>query len=186
MQDDQIVELYWRREESAIAESSGKYGAYCFSVAENILQSPEDSEECVNDTWLRAWNAMPPQRPARLRMFFAKITRHLAFDKFKARTAQKRGCGELHLVLSELEECISSPDTPETLVAAKELEQSIGRFVRSLPEREAMLFARRYFFGEAVSKIARNYGLTSNNTTVILSRIRNKLKTHLEKEGYIP
>lgn len=185
MEDRQIVELYWNREETAIAESSHKYGNYCYAVAENILDNREDSEECVNDTWLRAWNVMPPQRPTRLQIFFAKITRHLAFDKFKSRRAQKRGGGEIQLVLSELEECISSGDTPEKQVMAKELEQSIGCFARSLPEREAMLFARRYFYGEPVSRIAEKYGISANNTMVILSRVRQKLKAHLEKEGYI-
>lgn len=105
MEDHQIVELYWQRNADAISETADKYGDYCFAIAENILHNAEDSEECVNDTWLRAWNAIPPQKPAVLRMFLAKITRNLSFDRFHARNAEKRGGGEMALVLDELGEC---------------------------------------------------------------------------------
>lgn len=185
MTDNQIIALYWRRSETAISETADKYGAYCRTVADHILHSREDAEECVNDTWLRAWNAIPPQRPARLRMFLAKITRNLAFDKFKAQTAGKRGGGEAELILDELGECVSSGSDTESRFLAQELEETINRFVHTLPERDCDLFVRRYFFVEPIETIAKRYGLSPNHVTVILSRTRQKLKTHLKEEGYL-
>lgn len=184
MEDSQIIALYWQKSADAISETASKYGAYCFTIADNILHSAEDSEECVNDTWLRAWNAMPPQRPKVLRMFLAKITRNLAFDRFQARNAEKRGGGELSLVLDELGECLGGGDA-EAAYAEKELRQCIQNFVRALPEREGNVLVRRCFFAESVADIAKRYGLTENHVAVILSRTRRKLKTHLLKEGYL-
>ena len=184
MEDNQIIELYWQKNADAISETASKYGAYCFAVAESILRNTEDSEECVNDTWLRAWNAIPPQRPDALRMFLAKITRNLAFNRFNARNAEKRGGGEIALVLDELGECLGGADT-EAAYEAQELRRCIRHFVRSLPEREGNVMARRYFYAEPVADIARRYGLTENNVMVILSRTRKKLKAHLLKEGYL-
>ncbi len=185
MEDQQIVALYWQRNPEAIGQSRQKYGAYCFSVANQILASPEDSEECVNDTWLNAWNGMPPHRPDVLRIFLAKITRRIAFNRFKSRTAQKRGGGEITAVLEELEECLAGGADVEEEVVAKELGECIRQFVRGLPAREGDVFSRRYFFTERIQDIAQAYGLTPNNIMVILSRVRKKLKTHLEKEGYL-
>ncbi len=184
MEDSQIIELYWQRNGDAISETADKYGAYCFAIAENILHNTEDSEECVNDTWLHAWNAIPPQRPKALRLFLAKITRNLSFDRFHAQTAEKRGGGEINLVLDELGECLGGGADAETAYEAKELRRSIQRFVRALPEREGNVLVRRYFFAEPVAEIAKRYGLTENNVMVILSRTRRKLKAHLLKEGY--
>ena len=184
MEDDQIIELYWQKNADAISETANKYGSYCFTIAENILHNTEDSEECVNDTWLRAWNAIPPQKPGVLRIFLAKITRNLAFNRFHARNAEKRGGGEIALVLDELGECLGGTDA-EAAYEAKELRQCIRQFVRSLPEREGNLMARRYFFAEPVADIAKRYGLSENNVMVILSRTRKKLKAHLLKEGYL-
>ena len=185
MEDGSIIELYWKRDESAIAETSQKYGAYCFSVADNILHSAEDSEECVNETWFRAWNAMPPHRPDRLKLFLAKITRNLSFDRFASKTAKKRGGGELTAVLEELGGCVGAADGAEAEVEAKELGRFISGFVSSLPERDGNVAIRRYFFAEPVADIAKRYRITENNVSVILSRIRKKLKSELEKEGYI-
>lgn len=185
MEDAQIVELYWRRDETAIRETEGKYGAYCRRVADSILHNAQDTEECVNDTWLRAWNAIPPQRPAALRMFLAKITRNLAFDRFRGQTAGKRGGGETELILEELGECLSTGETSETRLLLRELEGAVNQFVRGLPERECNVFVRRYFFAETAAAIAGRYGLTANHVTVILSRTRRKLKEHLKKEGYL-
>lgn len=184
MRDEQIIDLYWRRSEDAVRETEKKYGAYCHAVARNILHNPEDEDECVNDTWLRAWNTMPPMRPARLRMYLAKITRNLAFDCHKARTADKRGGGEIGLILEELEECIPGREDVEETVLAKELETIVGHFVRELPEREGNVFVRRYFFAEPVAEIGRRYGLSANHVMVILSRVRRKLRAHLRQEGY--
>lgn len=184
MEDYRIIELYWSRNENAIKETNQKYGNYCFTIADNILHNREDSEECINDTWLHAWNVMPPQKPARLRIFLVKITRNLSFNRFNARTAQKRGGGEINLVLDELAECIASESDVEDEYAAKELGECIQKFVRSLSERDGNVFVRRYFFTEPVAEIAHRYSLTDNNVMVILSRTRKKLKVHLIKEGF--
>lgn len=179
-----IVELYWQKNADAIKETDSKYGAYCFAIADNILHKKEDSEECVNDTWLNAWNAMPPQKPTKLQMFLAKITRNLSFNRFNARSAEKRGGGEVVLVLDELAECLAGESDVEGEYEARELGQCIRMFVRALPERDGNVFVRRYFFTEPVAEIAKRYGLTDNNVMVILSRTRKKLKVHLIKEGF--
>ena len=183
MEDYQIVELYFQRNADAIKETDSKYGSYCFAIANNILHNKEDSEECVNDTWFHAWNVMPPQRPTRLRLFLAKITRNLSFNRFQAQGAKKRGGGEMHLVLDELAECIAHESNTENEYLAKELEESIRLFVRTLPERDGNIFVRRYFYTESISVIANRYKISANNVMVILSRTRKKLKKHLEKEG---
>ena len=184
MEDCQIIELYRQKNTDAISATAGKYGAYCFAIADNILHSAEDAEECVNDTWLRAWNAIPPQRPGVLRLFLARITRNLAFDRYQARAAEKRGGGETALVLDELEECLGAGTDTEAAFEAEELRRCIRRFVEALPEREGNVLVRRYFFAEPVADIAKRYGLTENNVAVMLSRTRKKLKTYLAKEGY--
>ena len=174
MEDSRIVELYWQKNADAIKESNNKYGAYCFSIANNILHNREDAEECVNDTWFRAWNTMPPQKPAKLQMFLAKITRNLSINRFAAQTAEKRGGGETNLVLDELAECIANETNVEMEYEAAELGWCIRKFVRTLSARDCNVFARRYFFAESVSDIARRYGLTDNNVMVTLSRMRKK------------
>ena len=185
MEDLQIIELYWKRDQQAITECREKYSGYCFSVADHILNSREDSEECVNDTWFHTWNTIPPHRPKILRMFLAKITRRVAFNRFKANSAQKRGGGQVMLILEELAECLADKADVEDTIMEKELGECIRKFVRSLPVREGDVFSRRYFFTESVKEIAEEYELTENHTTVILSRTRKKLKKYLMKEGYI-
>ncbi len=172
MDDSSIVDLFWARNSEAIEKASQKYGGYCFSIAYNILGNHEDSEECVNDTWLRAWNAIPPQKPARLPMFLAKITRNLSLDRCRSKRAERRGGGELALVLDELSECLASESDVETEYEARELEESIRRFVRALPEREGNVFVRRYFYTESIGAIASRYHLSANHIMVILSRTR--------------
>ena len=184
MHGKRIVELYWARDAEAIVQSGRKYGAYCFSVAKNILDNHEDAEECVNDTWLDAWNAMPPHRPNVLRMFFVKITRRICLDRWRRRTAQKRGSGEVPAVLEELADCIADESDVEEELIAKELAECIRAFLRTLPARECDIFLRRYFFTEPIAEISAGYGITNNHTAVILSRTRNKLKTYLAGEGY--
>ena len=185
MEDRQITELFWQRNTDAISEASRKYGAYCRAIADGILHSPEDAEECVNDTLLRAWNAIPPQRPAVLRLFLARITRNLALDRFEARTAEKRGGGQMALVLEELSECLPGRTDVERDCEVRELEERIRRFTRALPEREGNVFVRRYFFMEPVSEIAVRYGMSENHVMVSLSRTRKKLKSRLKKEGFL-
>ena len=185
MEDARIIDLYWQRAERAIEETDRKYGKYCMTVADNILHDREDDEECVSDTWLRAWNSMPPQRPSVLRAFLARITRNLSLDRWRARQASRRGGGEVTVLLDELEECLAGTHRVEESVEASELAGCIGRFVAGLPEREGDVFTRRYFFAETIPEIAERYGLTANNVTVILSRTRNRLKQELVKEGYL-
>lgn len=185
MEDAQIVKLYWERNPEAIARSREKYGIYCFSLADRIVTSREDAEECVNDTWLHAWNSMPPHRPSALRIFLAKITRRVALNRWKAASAQKRGGGQLPLVLDELSECVSGQEDAEGAVETRELRRLLDQFIRELPAREGNIFLRRYFFTEPVGEIARQWGLTENHVSVLLSRTRKKLKLLLEKEGYL-
>ena len=141
MEDNEIIELYWRRSEQAIQESSSKYGSYCLSVANRILSNLQDSEECVSSTWLNAWNAIPPQRPNRLSAFFAKITRNLSINKLKARTAEKRSGNEVTVAIDELDECLSASDNVEAEYQRKELSEQISRFLHTLPERECNMGA---------------------------------------------
>lgn len=183
-EDAQIIGLYWNRDSKAISASMERYGAYCFSIANGILNNVQDAEECVNDTWLRAWNAIPPTRPTVLKVFFAKITRHLSFDRYKARKALKRGGGNIQLVLDELAECIADESDVEDQFSIKELGQVINQFVASLSEREQNLFVRRYFFSEPIKMIADRYDMNENSVNVALSRIRKRLRSHLSKEGY--
>ena len=184
MEDSEIVALYWARQDEAITASSEKYGAYCYAVARNILEKAEDCEECVNDTWLHAWNAMPPHRPNVLRLFFAKLTRSVSFNRYKALSAEKRGGGETEAVLEELSECLADETDVEGEAIARELTATVQRFVDGLPQREADLFLRRYFFTEPIRKIAKRYQITENYTSVILNRVRKKLRQQLVKEGY--
>ncbi|MBQ7933450.1 MAG: sigma-70 family RNA polymerase sigma factor, partial [Lachnospiraceae bacterium] len=162
MKDAEIIELYFARNEQAIAGTQEKYGKYCFHIALNILFDREDSEECVNDTWMRAWNAIPPQRPDKMQIFLGTITRNLAFDRYKSKRAQKRGSGNLEVALDELAECIPSADVIEDLVVAAEMEQKIYSFLRNLPEKECNVFLRRYWYVEEYQEIADRYRMKLN------------------------
>lgn len=184
MDDNRIVELYWRRSGDAIVETSRKYGRYCYTIANNLLSSPRDAEECVNDTWLGAWNAMPEHRPQYLAPFLGKIVRSLAFNRFRADRAEKRGGGELPLVLEELGECIPAAPSAAQAVEDGELETEIGRFLRALPPRDCDIFLRRYWYGESLAEIAGRYCLKLNTVKTSLYRTREKLRRHLEQEGY--
>ncbi len=185
MTDEKIMDMYRNRQEEAVRETAMKYGAYCFRVADAILKNREDSEECVNDTWLRAWNAIPPAYPDCLRMFLAKITRNLSFNRYRRDRAVKRGGGEIELVLEELGECVSDGSDMEGQILARELGRTITDFVYGLSLREGNIFVRRYFFAERVEEIALRYGLKENHVSVILSRTRKALRAYLEKEGYV-
>ena len=185
LEDIQIIDLYWQRSESAIAASNEKYGAYCHAVANNILENHEDSEECVSDTWLHSWNAMPPQRPNRLAAFFAKITRNLAINRFNARSTEKRGGGRAQQAMDELGECLASSSDTEAEFSRAELERDVNRFLNTLPQRDCDIFMNRYFFVESTSVIAERYDIKESNVLLILSRTRKKLRGFLQKEGYV-
>lgn len=185
MDDGQIVELYWQRSEAAIQETAAKYGPYCRAVAAGILSDPQDTEECLNDTWIGAWNAIPPHRPSRLRLFLGKITRSLACDILRARLAQKRGGGVCMAALEELGECVPSVPGADQVAEDRELERLVNRFLHTLPERECSIFLRRYWYVEPLEDIAARYGLNGNTVKSSLFRTRKKLRAYLEKEGII-
>ena len=185
MTDEKIIQMYFNRDEAAIDETSRKYGSYCFKIANNILNDREDAEECLNDTWMQAWNAIPPTRPAHLKLFLARLARNLSLNRYRAKYTQKRGSGEIAFILDELEECLSGQSDVETLYIAKELQAAINQFVRALPEKEGNVFIRRYFFSDSIKEIADRYHISENNARVMLNRTRNKLRDRLEKEGYL-
>ena len=185
MEDSQIIDLYWARLEQAIQETDTKYGGYCRAIAHNILKSMEDSEECVSDTWLRAWNAMPPQRPSVLSAFLGRITRNLSLDRYKAARAEKRGGSSFPAALDELSECVPAPGRVEHALEERELAEAIDRFLRTLPERECSIFLRRYWYVDSVQDIAARYALRENTAKSILFRTREKLRRYLAGEGII-
>lgn len=185
MEDQKIIDLYFARNEIAIKESNNKYGSYCYTIANNILRNHENSEECVSDTWLKTWNAIPPSRPGILSAYLAKITRNLAINKFKYDMARKRGGSVTIIAIDELEECIRGASDTTAYYDTKELENTLNTFLASLPVRDSNIFMNRYFFVMTVSEIADKYGLKENTVSAVLSRTRKKLKEHLEKEGYI-
>ncbi|MEY8386363.1 sigma-70 family RNA polymerase sigma factor [Oscillospiraceae bacterium 38-13] len=184
MEDHAIIDLYWSRDPDAIRRTGEKYGPYCRTIARNILPDRRDAEECVNDTWLNAWNAMPEDRPGFLAQYLGKITRNLAFTRWRASRAEKRGGGELPLVLDELAECVSPDDTFQT-VEASELEETINRFLLTLAERDRNLFLRRYWYTEPMADIAARYGMREGTVRTSLFRTREKLRCYLEKEGLL-
>ena len=167
-----------------MAETDRKYGGYCFSLANTILQNREDAEETVSDTYLKTWTSIPPRRPDVLKMFLAKITRNLAFSRWRKYNAEKRGGGELPLVLEELEGCIASHKSVEDRIHRQELARTIRAFLDTLSIREQDLFLRRYFFVEEYTAIARRYGMKPSAVQRAVSRTRMKLKQYLTQEGY--
>ncbi|MCR5249895.1 MAG: sigma-70 family RNA polymerase sigma factor [Lachnospiraceae bacterium] len=184
MNDEQIVRLYWERDEQAIRESSTKYGAYCSAIAGRILDNSEDARECVNDTWLQAWNCIPPNKPTLLSVFLGRITRNLSFNRYKKTHSEKRGGGNIDLILDELEECLSGNDTPEDELLRNELKEDINRFLASLPEEKRYMFIRRYWHADTITEIAGRFGMSANNVSVTLGRVRAALKSHLTERGY--
>lgn len=183
MDDSKIIELYWDRSEQAISETSKKYGRYCHYIAYNILHNDEDSEECVNDTYLRAWDSIPPQRPNKLQTFLGKITRNLSLNKWEKLSAEKRGAGQISVVLDELTECIPAEEDTTNTVENMVIRNVLDRFLDELPTDTRKMFVRRYFYMSPVKEIANEYGLSESKVTVTLFRTRKKLKTALEKEG---
>ena len=184
MEDTAIIDLYFAREERAIQETIDKYGTYCLTVSRNIVRNEEDAEECVSDTWVKTWNAIPPERPRVLKYYLAKITRNLSINRYHQKHAARRGGYETDIVLDELQEVVAGSQSVEDQVTAKELRSLIDAFVRALPEKEGNIFIRRYFFTESVDAIAKRYNISANNASVILNRTRNKLKNHLLEAGY--
>lgn len=185
MDDGQIIDLYWARSEAAISETASKYSRYCHSIAFNILHNNEDSEECVNDTYMRAWGAMPPQRPNRLSTFLGKITRNLSLNKYEKFTAEKRGFGQVPLVLDELQDCIPSAGSVEQTIEDAALAEVFNRFLTALPTETRKIFMRRYWYLSPIREIAGDYSFSEGKVKMILFRARNDLKRILEKEGIV-
>ena len=183
MDDNMIIDLYWARSESAISETSSRYGGYCTKIAMNILQNKEDSEECVNDTYLNVWNAIPPQRPARFSAFLGRITRNLSLNKYKAQNAQKRGGSQVALLLGELEDCIPSRSSVEAEVEAGYTAKIINGFLAAASLESRILFVRRYWYADSIEAIAKQFSMSESKVKSSLFRTRGKLREHLEKEG---
>ena len=186
MEDQDILALFDRREEAALREADARYGGVCRGMAGNLLGSAADAEECWNDALWRAWNAIPPERPAHLRAYLLKLTRRLAIDRLRAETAARRGGGEAPLVLEELAECLPGGGSAEDAALTEALGAAVSRFLRSLGAREREIFLRRCFHAESNLAIARALGMRENSVAVTLRRTRQKLRAYLEKEEFLP
>lgn len=185
MDDKNIVDLFWQRSEKAIVETDSKYGGYCFSIAYNVLANNEDAEESVSDTYMAAWNKLPPHRPSILATFLGKITRNISISRWRSRSAYKRGGGEIVLALDELDNCVDGTQDIEASSDARELSACLNRFLDSLPKAERDIFLRRYWFFDPIAAIAESHGFTQSKVTSMLHRMRGKLRKQLEKEGFV-
>ena len=184
MNDKSIVDLYFNRDEEAITQTDKKYGRYCYSIAYNILMSKEDAEESVSDTYMTAWKAIPPRRPSVLSTFLGKITRHISIDRWRERSAYKRGGGEVTLALEELEDCVAGLQNVEMEYERKELIQAYVKFLDILPVTERRVFLCRYWYVDSVEAIAEKFGFSQSKVKTMLYRTRTKLRTQLAEEGY--
>lgn len=184
MDDKRIVELYFERSEQAVSETVSKYGKYCYSIAYNILDNNEDAEESVNDTYVDAWNSIPPHRPSILSTFLGKITRRISIDRWRKGRAEKRGGGEMPLVLEELQECVADDHSVEQDVEKRCLSDIINTFVISLPETEQKVFVCRYWYMDSVDFICKQFGFSESKVKSMLYRTREKLRVILSKEGF--
>ena len=184
MQDKQIVDLYWQRSESAIGATEKKYGPYLTKIAYNILSNHEDSEESVSDTYLHAWNSMPPHKPGVLSSYLAKITRCVSIDRFRRRSRNKRRASEYALSLDELSDCVSGADSPEEALNAQLLGEAINAFLRTQTEEVRSTFIGRYYFLDPVKTVAGYCGMSESKAKSILYRTRQNLHDYLKKEGF--
>ena len=184
MQDEKIVELYWNRDESAIRETQEKYENYLYKIAYNILFDKEDSNESVNDTYLAAWNSMPPHKPNVLSTYLGKLTRRISIDIFRKRNRIKRQGSEYALSLTELEDCISGDNSPEKDYEAQILGEAINTFLRTLSIDARNVFIGRYYFLDSVKDVAKYCGISESKAKTLLFRTRNSLREYLKKEGF--
>lgn len=182
MDDQGIVRLYFARSEQAIQETDATYGGYCYSIAYNILANAEDSEESVSDTYLSAWNAIPPKKPIPLAPFLGKMVRHISIDRWRRKSAAKRGGGEMLIALEELGECVASRDDIEAQIERKELVRLVREFVADLPDMERRIFVCRYWYLDTIPDIAKRYGFSVSKVNSILYRTRGKLEKGLKLE----
>ncbi len=184
MDDERIIELYFARSEEAIEYTDAKYGHYCKTIAYNVLGSFEDMDECVNDTYIKVWNSIPPTRPRNLKAFLGKITRNISLNIIKARTAQKRWGNQYSVTYEELANVCQSEHNVDEQIDELVLKDSINRFLSQLPKESRQIFVARYFYFESITQISKNLGITESKVKMSLLRVRNSLKKHLEREGY--
>ena len=184
-QDDEINRLYFDRNEDATAETEKKYGAYLKKIAHDLTDDRRDAEECVNDVYLKAWNSIPPQRPASLTAYLGRITRNLAFNRYRRDSAEKRGGGELPAVLDELAECVSGGEDPAEYAEVKDLMESINGFLATLSNKNRSIFVSRYWYARSLSEIALCHGMKEGAVTMALSRMRSRLRRYLEERGHV-
>ena len=183
MEDTQIIELYFKRDEAALRETNAKYGAYCFRIAKNILESREDSEECVNDTWSQVWKRIPPTVPDSLKAFLGKIIRDISLSRYRANHAKKR-YSAMDVMLEELDSCLPSDFDMEEIFEKKQLADLINAFLGTIPKEDRILFVRRYYYGDSVKNLAHDYECSENYISQRMLKLRRKLRTCLqEKEG---
>lgn len=182
MEDSSIIDLFWQRSSAAIEAAAEKYGAYCRSVANNILHNEQDAEECVNDAYMRAWEQIPPSRPERLAPYLGRITRNLALDRYRRQNAEKRGAGQTELILSELSEVLSSGPGVEKAVEDQEIVRVLNGFLHSCNEKERGIFVSRYWTMSSVQDIASAYGMSVSAVSSLLYRMRAKLKKTFARE----
>lgn len=183
MEDCKIIELYWQRDETAIEETRTKYGSYLHTISMNVVKNSEDAEECVNDTYLNAWNSMPPNRPALLKAYLGTIVRNLSLDCYKRRMTEKRRTNQFTVLLSELEECLPAAATVEQTLEDKEIASQISAFLKTLPVDKQRIFVMRYFYCEDFKEIGKKLGFSQSKIKSALFETRKKLRMHLEKEG---
>ena len=183
MEDKEIIALFFQRSEDAIAATASRFGNYCYRIAYNILLESRDSEEVVNDTYMDAWRSIPPHKPGSLSAFLGRITRRNALDRWEYLHAEKRGGGEVLLVLEELDQCVSGIGDPEAEFRRMELGKAISLFLHQLPQLERNVFVRRYWYLESVKQIAARYGFSESKVKAMLYRTRKKMAHYLEKEG---
>lgn len=182
MEDNQIIDLYWQRDQQAISETSGRYGGYLRRIAHNILENHADAEECENDTYVAAWNAMPPTRPGKLSAFLGRIVRNIALDLWDHNRAAKRN-GQFDLILSELSELVASREDVEASYAEGEVAALISRFLRGIDADSRLVFVRRYWHSDSIRDLAKRMGMGESRVKSMLFRTRNKLKVYLQQEG---
>ncbi len=185
MDDQEIIGLYWSRSEQALSATEEKYGGYCYAIAYRILENQEDAEECVNDAYLNAWNAIPPHRPQSLPAFLGKIARNAALNRYKRDTARKRGQGQVELALSELEECVPAVVSIEQGAEDREVTESLEKFLRAQPAQKRKLFLRRYWYLSSIRELTEEFGMSEAKVKSLLFRMRKDWKRCLEKEGIV-
>nr|WP_300005035.1 sigma-70 family RNA polymerase sigma factor [Tissierella sp.] len=182
MEDKELINLYWNRSEIAIDETDKKYRNYCKKIAYNILYNLEDSEECLNDTYLNVWKSIPDDRPQIFSAYIGKITRNLAINIYNRKRAQKRGLGQVEVVLDELENILTSSNSVEDEIDAEGIKVALNNFLYSLEKEDRIIFVKRYWYVDSIKEIAKTTGFSQSKIKSNLFRTRKKLKTYLEKE----